>query len=196
MTGAIEHFVDGKLVSSEDWKEEHPKVKHNIEIIPNRKQTRETDGNNSRAKANARRKHERKAGFYFDPPTCLQNSKSGCVCIDNKNELCLKYATSAVDNWDERSEHPKRHKQYEKYFPKYNYKGMNFPSGYEDCEKFNKNNPNLMLKAYACYGVTKNMTKQQIFQNLQPFYFPKLTPEEMKGKKAIYVLFLFHQRML
>ena len=68
---------------------------------------------------------------------------------------------------------------------------MNFPSGYEDCEKFNKNNPNLMLKAYQYYGATKNTTKQQIFQNLQPFYFPLLTPEEMKGKKAIYLLFLF-----
>ena len=64
------------------------------------------------------KKHDRKAGFYFDPPTCLQHNKSGCICIDNKDEFCLKYAVSAVDNYIEHSEHPKRHKQYEKYFLK------------------------------------------------------------------------------
>ena len=48
-----------------------------------------------------------------------------------------------------------------------------------------------MLKAYAYYGATKNTTKQHILHNLQPFYFPSLTQEEMKGKKAIYLLFLF-----
>ena len=68
---------------------------------------------------------------------------------------------------------------------------MNFPSGYEDCEKFNENNPNLLLKAYAYYGATKTTTKQQILHNLQSFYFPTITPEEMKGKKVIYLLFLF-----
>ena len=40
------------------------------------------------------------SGFYFDPPTCLQHFKSGCICIDNKDEFCLKYAISAVDNYD------------------------------------------------------------------------------------------------
>ena len=68
---------------------------------------------------------------------------------------------------------------------------MNFPIGKEDFEKFNKNNPKLMLKAYACYGVTKHWTKQKIFENLDSFYFPTLTPDEMKGRKSIYVLLLF-----
>jgi hypothetical protein len=40
MTGSIQHFVNGELISSEDWKEEHPDVKDNIEIIPNRKQAK------------------------------------------------------------------------------------------------------------------------------------------------------------
>jgi hypothetical protein len=66
-----------------------------------------------------------------------------------------------------------------------------FPSGYEDCEKFNQKNPKLLLKAYAYYGATKNTTKQQIFQNLDKFYFPTLTPQDMEGKNSIYVLFLF-----
>jgi hypothetical protein len=48
-----------------------------------------------------------------------------------------------------------------------------------------------MLKAYAYYGATKNATKQHILHNLQPFYFPTLTPDEMKGRKVIYLLFLF-----
>jgi hypothetical protein len=78
-----------------------------------------------------------------------------------------------------------------KYFPQYNWKGMNFPSGYEDCERFNKNHSNKLLKAYAYYGATRNTTQQEILHNLQPFYFPTLTPDEMKDRKAIYLLFLF-----
>ena len=191
MTGSIQHFINGETISSEDWKEEHPDVKDNIEIIPDRKQAEEYDGSNKRIKANARKKHDRRAGFYFDPPTCLQQPKSGCICIDNKDEFCAKYAISAVDNYEKHSEHPRRHKQWEKYFKNYQWKGMNFPSGYEDCEKFNENNPNLLLKAYAYYGATKTTKKQHILHNLQSFYFPTIAPEEMKGKKVIYLLFLF-----
>jgi hypothetical protein len=40
MQGAIQHFIYGQLISSEDWKEEHPDVKDNIEIIPNRKRAK------------------------------------------------------------------------------------------------------------------------------------------------------------
>ena len=40
MTGSIQHFINGETISSEDWKEEHPDVKDNIEIIPDRKASR------------------------------------------------------------------------------------------------------------------------------------------------------------
>ena len=66
MTGSIQHFINGDIISSEDWKEEHPDVKDNIEIIPDRKQAEESDGSSKRIKANARKKHDRRAGFYFD----------------------------------------------------------------------------------------------------------------------------------
>ena len=48
-----------------------------------------------------------------------------------------------------------------------------------------------MLKAYVYYGATKTTTKQQILHNLQPFYFPIRTPQDMEGRKAIYLLFIF-----
>ena len=71
-----------------------------LRLSPTEKQAEESDGSNKRIKANARKKHDHKAGFYFDPPTCLQQSKSGCICIDNKDEFCAKYAISAVDNYE------------------------------------------------------------------------------------------------
>ena len=89
------------------------------------------------------------------------------------------------------SGHPRRHKQYDKYFSEHKYTGLNFPTSYKDIERFCKNNPDIIPKVYCYYGATKSTKKKQILHNLGNFYFPLLTAEEMKGKKVVYLLFLF-----
>ena len=118
----------------------------------------------------------------------MKNSKSGCICVDDKGGRCLQYAIEAVLH-PSTSGHPSRHKQYEQYFKEHNWRGMNFPSSYKDIETFCKNNPDILLKVYSQTG-SKNTTKKQLFP-LQPYYFPRLTPEEMKGKTVVYLLLLF-----
>src|SRR5271157_5582745 len=83
------------------------------------------------------------------------------------------------------------HQQYDKYFSDYNFKGMNFPVGYNDIEKFQDNNPNIVLKIYGVKGVLTHTTKKELDQKMFPFYFPVLTPEEIKAKKVLYLLILF-----
>ena len=39
-------------------------------------------------------------------------------------------------------------------------RGMNFPVGYNDLEKFHKNNPNTILNIYSAKGVSKHTTKK------------------------------------
>ena len=86
---------------------------------------------------------------------------------------------------------PKRHKQYEKYFDRYDWSGMNFPVGTRDIEKFMNNNPNIVIKAYSLRVENIHMTKKQFLDSKKPFYFPTYTPEELKDKKVVYMLFLF-----
>ena len=68
---------------------------------------------------------------------------------------------------------------------------MNFPVGYKDIEKFEENNPNIVLKIYGVKGVSTHTTKKELHQKMFPFYFPILTPEEIKAKKVLYLLILF-----
>ena len=145
---------------------------------PKYSQPREEDGNNKRKKAVARgKKRKLRGGFYFELPDFLKNSKSGCICIDNKNEYCLKYDNACAEHFNDcHREHPRRHQQYEKYFDEHNYKIMNFPVGYNDLEKFHKDNPNTILKIYGATGVSKHTTKKELHQNMFPWYFPTLTP--------------------
>ena len=88
LTGPVETFIDNKLVSSEEWKEQVPDEKE----VENEKYAnpRQSDGRNKRAKAKARANQHR-GGFYFEPPDCLKHSESGVIVIDNKNEYCFKY---------------------------------------------------------------------------------------------------------
>ena len=39
--------------------------------------------------------------------------------------------------------------------------------------------------------VSQHTTKKELHKNMFPFYFPNLTPAELKGKKVIYLLCLF-----
>ena len=68
---------------------------------------------------------------------------------------------------------------------------MNFPVGYKNIEKFEENNPNIVLKIYGVKGVSTHTTKKELHQKMFPFYFPILTPEEIKAKKVLYLLILF-----
>ena len=181
MKGPIETYIEDRLVSSEEWRENHYDEKEEKEEKeeqnPKYSQPRYEDGNNKRKKAVARSKHKKRGGFYFEPPEFIKNSKSGCICIDNKNEYCLKYANACAEHFkDCHREHPRRHQQYEKYFDEHNYKRMNFPVGYNDLEKFHKDNPNTILKIYGVKGVSKHTTKIEHHQKMFPFYFPTLTP--------------------
>ena len=113
-------------------------------------------------KAKARAKHKR-GGFFFGMIDCLKNSKSGIIQIDNRNEYCFKYSVCAcLHKDDEKREHPNRHKQYEKYFDRYDWSGMNFPVGTRDIEKFMNNNPNIVIKAYSLRVENIHMTKKQL----------------------------------
>ena len=128
MKGPIETYIEDRLVSSEEWKENHSEDKD--EQNPKYSQPSDEDGNNKRKKAIARSKHRIQGGFYFDPPAFIKTHNSGCICIDNKNEYCLKYVIACAEHFhDCHREHPRRHQQYEKYFSEHDYKRMNFPVG-------------------------------------------------------------------
>jgi hypothetical protein len=157
MKGSIEHYVEYRLVSSEEWGENY--VEEEDEINDKYSQPREEDGKNKRKKAAARGKQRRiRGGFYFEPPEFIKNSKSGCIWIDNKDEYCLKYAVACAEHFKDCSDHPRRHQHYMKYFEEHNYKRMNFPIGYNDLEKFHKDNPNTILNIY---GVCRYQNIQQ-----------------------------------
>ena len=143
MKGPIEHYIEDKLVSSEEWKENHG-IEDEDEINDKYSQPREEDGINKRKKAVSRSKQIKVlGGFYFEPPSFIKTHNSGCICIDNKDEYCLKYAVACAKHFmDCHREHPRRHQQYEQYFVEDNYKRMNFPVGYNDLEKFHKDNQN------------------------------------------------------
>ena len=181
LTGPIESYIDGRLVSSKEWEEANP----NYEDLENssHSQPRESDGNNKRIKAKARAKHP-KGGTFFNVD-CLRHNNSGVINIDNRNEYCFKYSVCAYLHYkDEQRGHPSRHKQYEKYFHLYNWSGMNFPVGIKDIEIFMKNNPNIVIKSYAVHIDNPHITKKQLLDLKKPFYFPTLTPEELKDKES------------
>ena len=88
-------------------------------------------------------------------------------------------------------EHPRRHQQYEKYFNEHDYKRMNFPVGYRDLEKFQKDNPNIVLKIYGATGVSKHTTKKELHQKMFPWYFPNTHTSITKRKEgSLYSLFV------
>jgi hypothetical protein len=68
---------------------------------------------------------------------------------------------------------------------------MNFPVGIKDIETFMKNNPDIVIKSYAVHIDNPHITKKQLLDLKKPFYFPTLTPEELKEKKVVYLLFVF-----
>ena len=47
------------------------------------------------------------------------------------------------------------------------------------------------MKAYSTYDVNPHATKKELHKRRKPFYFPSYTPQELKGKKVVYILFLF-----
>ena len=115
MKGPIEHYIEDRLVSSEEWREQ--KIEDEDEINSKYSQPREEDGNNKRKKAVARSKQRRiRGGFYFEPPSFIKNSKSGCICIDNKNQFCLKYAILCDHLNDFHRGNPRRYLQYDEIF--------------------------------------------------------------------------------
>ena len=147
---------------------EREPVRGKIERVENPKysQPREEDGNKERKKAVARIKQRRiRGGFYFDPPEFIKTHNSGCICIDNKNEYCLKYAVAFAERFkDCHRDPPRRYLQYEKYFNEHNYKRINFPVGYNDLEKFHQDNPNTIMKIYGVKDVSKHTTNKELHQ--------------------------------
>ena len=92
---------------------------------------------------------------------------------------------------DEQRGHPSRHNQYEKYFHLYNWSVMNFHVGIKYIEIFMKNNPNIVIKSYAFHIDNPHITKKQLLDLKKPFYFPTLSPEELKDKKVVCLIFVF-----
>ena len=52
----------------------------------------------------------------------------------------------------------------------------------------------MLSKTYACYNVDPHTTKKQLQATMKPFFFPALTPTELKNKKVLYMLFLFPKK--
>ena len=62
--GAIETYIDGRLVSSEEWEQANPNREERAN--PKYSQPRESDGNNKRSKAKARAKHKTRRIFLWN----------------------------------------------------------------------------------------------------------------------------------
>ena len=117
--------------------------------------------------------------------------KKGVLRIDNKDEYCFKYAVCACLHPSSDTKNPCRHIQYEQFFPLYNWKGMSFPVGYRDIEIFEKNNPNIVIKSWKMENMNIHTNIKDALKIMKPFHFPSLTPQEIEGKKIVYLLFCF-----
>jgi hypothetical protein len=54
---------------------------------------------------------------------------------------------------------------------------MNFPVGMKYIKIFMKNNPTIIIKAYAIHINNPHISKKQLLDFKKPFYFPTLAPE-------------------
>jgi hypothetical protein len=165
MKGPIEQYIEDKLVSSEEWKENHGQIEDEDEINDKYSQPREEDGNNKRKKAVSRNKQRKYVEDFILNHHHLSTHNSGCICIDNKDEYCLKYAIACGEHFHEcHINHQKRHQHYIKYLDEHNYNIMNFPVGSNDLEKFHRDNPKTIMKIYGAKGVSKHTTKKELHQ--------------------------------
>jgi len=65
MKGPMEHYIEDKLVSSEEWKENHSQIEDEDEINDKYSQPREEHGNNKRKKAVATSKQRKMWRILF-----------------------------------------------------------------------------------------------------------------------------------
>ena len=91
---------------------------------------------------------------YIKSPDCILYKT---VTINPKNkDKCFQYSMTAALNHQEIRNHPERISNIKPFFDKYNWKGIDFPAGVKDWEKFEKKIiKKLLLISYIHYLIQK-----------------------------------------
>ena len=80
----------------------------------------------------------RTGGSYIDPPEWLKNKKA-IINAKNKNDnKCLQYALITALNYQQIKSNPERTSKLKRFFNRYDWKDINFPSHKKDWNNFEK----------------------------------------------------------
>ena len=84
-------------------------------------------------------------GSYIDSPEWVKNKKATINPKNKKDDKCFQYAITVALYYQQINNHPKQIHNIKPFINKYNWKGINFPSGKEDWNHFEKNNKSIAL---------------------------------------------------
>ena len=79
-------------------------------------------------------------GSYIDSPHSIKNKKASIDPINKKYHKCFQYAVPVAINHEEIGKNSETITKVEPFINKYNWEGINFPSGKDGCKEIEKNN--------------------------------------------------------
>ena len=65
--------------------------------------------------------------------------------INKKDNKCFQYTVTVALNYEEIKKDPQRITKIKPFINKYNWEGINYPSGKDNCKKFENNNVTIAL---------------------------------------------------
>ena len=86
---------------------------------------------------------KRRKSYIKSPEWIL--CKRVTIIPKNKDNKCFQYSIAVALNHQEIGNHPERISNIKPFIDKYNWKGIDFPAGVKDWEKFEKNNKEVAL---------------------------------------------------
>ena len=112
---------------------------------------------------------------YNELPKWLK-SKKAVINQQNKDEECFKWAVIEALHHEEIKHHPERISLLRPYENQYNWKGLEFPVSIKKIDKFEKNNP----------GIVVNV----LFSNKRSIYPARRSERNVKCKKQVNLLMI------
>ena len=93
---------------------------------------------------------------YIKSPEWILN-KRATINPKNKDNKCFQYSITVALNHQNIENHPERISNIKPFIDKYNWKGIDFPAGAKDWEKFEKNNKEVALNILYTLPNTKEI---------------------------------------
>ena len=82
---------------------------------------------------------------YIAPPYWIENKKATINPIIKKDNKCVQYAVTVALNYEKIKKDPQRITKIKSFINRYNWEGINYPSGKDDQKKLEKNNVTIAI---------------------------------------------------